>query len=67
MARDLDMIEAMQVLHMKPGDTLVLKTHLTLSYSQRVAVSEAITAIVGDVPVLVLDNGADIGILRQAA
>jgi hypothetical protein len=63
----LDMIQAMQVLDLEPGDTLVIKTHLVLSTEQNARLRQHVIAIVGDVPVLVLDNGTDVGILRRAA
>jgi hypothetical protein len=62
-----DFIEAMQVLTLEPGDTLVIKTKLVLQRSHHEAVQQYIKELVGDVPVLILDNGMDIGILRRAA
>ena len=62
-----EFIEAMQVLQLQPGDTLVIKTGRILPLDAHEQIRTHVTAIVGDVPVLILDKGMDVGALRQAA
>lgn len=62
----IDFIEAMSVLHVEPGDTVVLKTHISVTFEQRALIEEAVSKKLG-CPVLLLDSGLDIGVLRQAA
>lgn len=66
MAGELELIEAMSVLTIQPGDVIVLKSLMRFSYEQRQQVEEYFSEKVG-APVMLLDNGVDIGVLRQAA
>jgi len=63
----IDLIQAMQVLTLEPGDVLILRTSVVLQPHQRDAVREHIAQIVGDVPIMVLDSGLDLGVLRKTA
>lgn len=64
---DFSMIEHLQVLELKDGDTIVLKTQQVLSVEQHVIITECIgdTFKERNVKVLVLDDGMDIGVIRS--
>jgi hypothetical protein len=66
MADKIDFIEAMSVLTMEPGDTLVLKADRQLTGEMVSWIRGHIAETLPGVPVLVLDGGFDIGVLRQA-
>ena len=66
MAPDIEFIEAMQVLSLQSGDTVVLKTDHSLTREQMVMIETMFSDRLG-VPVMVLTGGLDIGVLRQAA
>jgi hypothetical protein len=63
----IDWIERMQVLEVKEGDTIILKTQQVLSVDQHVIITECIGDMFKErnVKVLVLDDGMDIGVIRS--
>lgn len=66
MATELELIEAMAVLQVQPGDVVVLKTPISLTNEQAYRIRELVSSIV-KTEVLILTDGLEIGVLRQAA
>lgn len=69
--KEVELIKAMQVLEIKTGDVVILKTDIVLS-SEAVArlnqaVREHLHAIERNITVFVLEEGMDIGVLRWSA
>lgn len=65
MAATLDMIEAMKVLTLQPGDALVLKVDARLTRADASSIAQHVCEALGDIPVLVLERGMDLGVLRK--
>jgi Mg2+/citrate symporter len=65
MAEELSMIEAMSVLEVRPGDIVVLKTPIRLTLEQSNRIKEAAEKALG-MKVIVLQDGLDIGVLRDS-
>lgn len=58
-------ITEIKVMHLQPGDTLVLKTDLALSVSQREAAMKQLELLVPEgVKAVVLDKGLSLEVLR---
>jgi hypothetical protein len=66
MAGELELIKAMSVLTVQHGDVVVMKADRVFTLEQRTYVEEFFSSKLG-VPVVLLDNGVDIGVIRQAA
>ena len=67
MADETELLKAMSVLHLEPGDTLVLNVARQLSSDQAAALRTYVSHLLPNVPVLLLDDGIQVGVLRQAA
>lgn len=60
-------ITEIQVMHLQPGDTLVLKTDLTLNSNQREAATKQLELLVPNgVKAVILDSGLSLEVLRPA-
>lgn len=58
-------ITEIQVMHLQPGDTLVLKTDLALSVNQREAATKQLELLVPNgVKTVILDSGLSLEVLR---
>ena len=61
-----DWLEAMSVLRFEPGDTIILKCLHRVTVEQRKVIEELVSERLG-APVMLLDDGVEIGVLRPAA
>ena len=59
-------VEAMTVLSVQPGDMVALKIADRLTADQRAQVQDYFQRVIG-CPIIVLDNGIEIGVLRPVA
>lgn len=64
---NVEFLQEMQVLHLEPGDALIFKCRQPLSEEVRRRLVEFIHSKIGEVPVIILDDGQEIGVLRQSA
>jgi lipopolysaccharide export system protein LptA len=66
-ADGLELIQAMSVLTVEPGDVVVLKAPIRLTAEQADNIRRTAKAVIKGAEVLVLSDGLDIGVLRSAA
>ena len=64
---EIDFVEHLKVLSLAPKDIIVIKTDRRLSEVQYTNVKRYIEQIVnrGDVKIMILEDGLDIGVLRS--
>jgi hypothetical protein len=58
-------IEKMSVLSLRPGDVLAISTTRLISSEMAARLKEAFKDVVGEVPVLVLSDGLEVGVIRK--
>lgn len=58
-------IEKMSVLSLRPGDILAISTTRTLSAETIERLKSAFAGVVGEVPMLVLTDGLEVGVIRK--
>jgi hypothetical protein len=66
MADELELIEAMSVLTIQRGDVIVIKVRGHLPAEGYVRIRAAVKNVLPDNEVMVLPEGSDIGIIRNA-
>jgi len=62
---DSDMLEKMSILSLRTGDVLVVSTAQDISFEASERLKAVVKSAVGDVPILVLSDGIEIGIVRK--
>ena len=56
--------EHLQRLHLRPGDILVFRTQDILSAAAFGALRASMAGVFGDVPMIVLENGMELGVVN---